>query len=97
MRDEDELRGRVKAVQAPPQPGQMGGVLDSLTLVLTSGGSTAVFCRSLFGWLGRLRDAKKVSLKVKRPDGQELELTCGSDGDAAKTLASLREFLEPGA
>jgi hypothetical protein len=49
LRDEDELRGRVKAVQAPLRPGQMGGVLDSLTLVLTSSLGLASWVILMFG------------------------------------------------
>ncbi|GAA1030196.1 MULTISPECIES: effector-associated constant component EACC1 [Amycolatopsis] len=92
FRDEDDLRGRVRAQDAPAGPGEMGGALDAITVIATSGTATA-FCRSLFDWLTRLRDARKVSLKLTR--GKEtLELECGSGDDSAQVLAAVRNFLE---
>ncbi|HEX4705791.1 MAG TPA: hypothetical protein VH352_26980 [Pseudonocardiaceae bacterium] len=37
LRDEDELRGRVRLVGPPIAPDQLGGVLDAVEVVLTSG------------------------------------------------------------
>jgi hypothetical protein len=75
----------------------MGAVLETVSVALTTGTVTA-FGKSLFGWLGRRRDAAKVTLKIKRSDGhEEIELTCGSDDDAASVLTALRGFLDQGA
>ncbi|MGH3771052.1 MAG: effector-associated constant component EACC1 [Pseudonocardiaceae bacterium] len=36
LRREDTLRGRVRSVQEPVRPGQMGGALDALVVALGS-------------------------------------------------------------
>jgi len=66
LRDEDELRGRVRIPSKPIQPGHMGGLVDVITVVLT-GGTAPVFCRSLFSWLSRRREVQKVSLSLDPP------------------------------
>lgn len=72
----------------------MGGVADSIMVVVTSG-SAATLCKSLFDWLGRRREVQKVSLKVKNEEsGTELKLDCGSATDAETVLKAVREFLD---
>ncbi|WP_370945889.1 hypothetical protein AB5J62_43485 [Amycolatopsis sp. cg5] len=94
LRDEDELRGRVKVTGPAIDVGQMGGVADSIVVVVTSG-SAATLCRSVFDWLARRREVQKVSLKVKNEEsGTELELDCGSATDAETVLQAVCEFLE---
>ncbi|MFJ9618820.1 effector-associated constant component EACC1 [Streptomyces noursei] len=39
LRHEDGLRGRVRACQSPPAPGEMGGALDALAVAVGSGWS----------------------------------------------------------
>lgn len=97
LRDEDELRGRVQLAEIPIQAGQMGGVVDSVVVAVTSGSATA-FCTSLFGWLGRRKETQRVSLKIKRSGAvEELELSCGSPTDTDDILGSMRQFLNDGA
>ncbi|OXM71305.1 effector-associated constant component EACC1 [Amycolatopsis vastitatis] len=91
--DEDELRGRVQLADAPIRSGQMGGVLEAVVVVVTSGTATAL-CNSLFGFLTRSREAKKVTLKVKNAAGAELELVCGTADDYREIAATLQQFLE---
>ncbi|MBN6035554.1 hypothetical protein JYK18_11685 [Amycolatopsis sp. 195334CR] len=96
FRDEDELRGRVDLVDAATRPGEMGGEIEALSVVLGSGVLTQLVT-SLFGWLEHRRGAQRVRLVVKRPDsGEELELECGSPDDAAEVLATAKKFLEDG-
>ncbi|UOZ09043.1 hypothetical protein [Amycolatopsis sp. WQ 127309] len=95
LRAEEGLRGRVQLSEAPPLPGQMGGTLESLVVVATSGTATA-FCNGLFSWLKHRRDASKVDLKVKSPKGEELVLSCGSADDADQILRALRNVLGEG-
>ncbi|WP_211260567.1 effector-associated constant component EACC1 [Amycolatopsis jejuensis] len=90
LRDEDELRGRVRAPDSPPRPGEMGGVLETIEVVVTSGAATTL-CRSLFDWLARRRDARKVSLKLVRGE-ETLELSCGSEDDATRVISAARDF-----
>jgi hypothetical protein len=92
LRDEDALRGRVSLAEHPVAPGQMGGVLDSVVLVLTSA-TAGKLVTSLFGWLGHRRDATAVVLKARNAHGAEIELNCGSATDATTVLAELRPFL----
>ena len=87
LRDEDELRGRVRLVERPIEPGHMGGVLDTVQIVATSGTATALVT-SLFGWLRHRRTAERVTLRVG-----ETELQCGSADDAARLLAQLQGLL----
>ncbi|MGV9297170.1 effector-associated constant component EACC1 [Amycolatopsis sp. NPDC003676] len=92
FRDEDDLRGRIRAQDAPARPGEMGGALEAITVIATSGTATAL-CRSLFDWLARRREARKVSLKLTMGE-DKLELECGSGDDSAEVLAALQKFLD---
>jgi hypothetical protein len=87
LRDEDDLRGRVRLVEGPVTPGQMGGVVDAVELIATSGTATALV-RSLFGWLRHCRTAKRVTVRFG-----DSELRCGSADDAALLLARLSELV----
>jgi hypothetical protein len=94
LRDEDALRGRVRLVEQPIAPGQMGGVLDAVEVVLTSG-TASTLVTSVFAWLGHRRAAGRVRLKV-HTDGRSVELTCGSADDAQTVIASLDKILNNG-
>jgi hypothetical protein len=95
LRDEDALRGRVSLADRPIAVGEMGGVLDAVVVVLTS--STAgQLVSSVFGWLGRRREAASVVLKARNARGAEIELKCGSAADAGTVIADLRSFLADG-
>jgi Effector Associated Constant Component 1 len=95
LRDEDALRGRVSLAERPVAAGQMGGVLDSVVVVLTSA-NAGLLVKSLFGWLGRRREAAGVALKVRNARGAEIELKCGSAADATAVIDDLRAFLVDG-
>jgi hypothetical protein len=96
LRGEDDLRGRVTVTEKPIGPGQMGGVLDAVVVVVTSG-TAASLCTSLFGWLGRRSEDSNVSLKIKNETtGQELSLDCGSATDVTEVLGAVQSFLDGG-
>ncbi|MGW4395478.1 effector-associated constant component EACC1 [Amycolatopsis nivea] len=81
---EDELAGRVRLA------GPGSGVV-----VMVSSRSAGTFCRSLFGWLHRQRDGRRVSLTVKRSGAvEELDVDCGGGHDVDEVLASVRSFLD---
>ncbi|SEF56362.1 hypothetical protein SAMN05444920_10179 [Nonomuraea solani] len=89
LSEEPELRGRVKIVEAPPEPGALGAAPDVLQLLLGAGGALATMATVLVAWLGTRRG--EVSIKISR--GQEessVELTAkgvkGLDAAAAKAL-----------
>jgi len=94
LRDEDDLRGRVSLVEQPIAPGQMGGVLDTVQVVLTSG-TAGTFVTSLFAWLGHRRVAGRVKLKLRDGD-RTAELTCGSADDANSLIEGISTFFADG-
>lgn len=95
LREEDALRGRVSLADRPIAAGQMGGLLDSVVVVLTSA-TAGQLIKSVFGWLGQRREAATVVLKARNAGGVEIELKCGSAIDAATVLGDLRSFLADG-
>ncbi|ONI70631.1 hypothetical protein ALI144C_49340 [Actinosynnema sp. ALI-1.44] len=92
LRDEDDLRGRVRLDSAPIEEGQMGAVLDAVVVVLTSA-TAGTLIRSVKDWLIATRNAKKVTLKLTSKDGGKLELSVGSAEDAEAALDAARKFL----
>ena len=95
LRDEDGLRGGVSLTDRPIAAGEMGGVLDTVGVVLGSA-NAGVLVRSLFGWLGRRRETTRVTLRARNARGAELELTCGSTTDASAVIGDLQAFLMDG-
>jgi hypothetical protein len=82
--DEPEFRGRVRMQEAPVQYGQMGGLVEALSVGLASGGALTVLARSVSVWLRERRS--KLSVKIVNPDGSSQEIT--ASGPAADTLAA---------
>ncbi|WP_328306732.1 hypothetical protein OG432_01075 [Streptomyces sp. NBC_00442] len=73
LRHEDELRGHLRLDRASrAAPGEMGGVLDVLSIALGSGGAGAVLARSLTTWLTHRHADVKVT--VTAPDGRSVEV-----------------------
>lgn len=70
---EAALRGRVRAVRAAPQPGEMGAGVELLTVALGSGGAGAVLVRSICTWLSQCRS--EVSVSLKDADGREFQFS----------------------
>lgn len=93
LRDEDEFRGRIRLEEKPVAPGEMGGALDAVVMVLTSGTASALVT-SIFAWLAQRREVSKVSLKVRNAAGEEVELSCGTADDAARLTGSIRALLD---
>lgn len=84
LSDEAEFRGRVRVEQAPLQAGQMGGVVEALTVALGSGGALAVLASSVTVWLQQRRS--ELTVKIVNSDGSSQEIT--ASGPAAETLAA---------
>ncbi|GGJ40264.1 effector-associated constant component EACC1 [Streptomyces brasiliensis] len=73
LRHEDELRGRLRLEPSGSGTGgEMGGLLDVLTIALSSGGAGAVLARSLSTWLTHRHADVKVT--VRGPDGRSVEV-----------------------
>lgn len=64
LNDEDELRGRVRRVDKPIGPTELGGVVDVLTVALGSGGAGAVLGQSLITWLRTRRAHVTLTISV---------------------------------
>jgi membrane-associated two-gene conflict system component 1 (EACC1) len=59
---EDELRGRVTSHTATPRPGEMGTVLDLLTVAVGSGGAATVLAGAITTWLRTRRSDVTVEI-----------------------------------
>jgi hypothetical protein len=92
---EDDLRGHLRPVQRPPEPGTLGSVLQ--TLIVTLGpGSAAATASAIVTWL-RYR-TNDIVVRIAREDGTSIELAAkrvrGSDPAAtAEVVASLSRTL----
>jgi hypothetical protein len=84
LTDEPDFRGRVRAEQAPPRPGEMGGVVEALTVALGSGGALAILANSVSVWLRQRRSTLTVT--IVNPDGSSQKIT--ATGPAADTIAA---------
>ncbi|MEV0188039.1 hypothetical protein AB0I39_05825 [Kitasatospora purpeofusca] len=74
----DWLRGepgltRVTLTGRAPAPGEMGSVLDAVTVAIGAGGALSVLASSLRVWFAQPRRSD-VRLKIRRADGGTLEL-----------------------
>lgn len=89
LADDDGLRGRVRLVDGPPEPGTMGSVPELIEVVLTQGGIGAAVAGTVVAWL-RHR-TKDVVCKVKTADGGSVELSAKRVRTA--DLAALQELV----
>ena len=64
LRDEGELRGRVRAVHGPIGETELGSAVDLLTAVLGAGGAGSVLASSLKTWLLTRRTTAKIIVKA---------------------------------
>ncbi|MET8700861.1 hypothetical protein ACFVUH_02650 [Kitasatospora sp. NPDC058032] len=72
LRGEPELRG-VTLTGRPPGPGEMGSVLDTVSVALGTGGGLSVLASSLRAWFAQPRRSD-VRLKIRRQDGTVVEI-----------------------
>ncbi|MEV6360485.1 effector-associated constant component EACC1 [Nocardia asteroides] len=90
--DTDELRGRVRQLQRPPGPEDMGPVLDALEILVSPGGVTAATATMVIAWLRSRRGT--VRLKVRGDSGRIVELDArGATGLDAEGLQQLTTSL----
>lgn len=89
LADDDGLRGRVRLVDGPPEPGTMGSVPELIAVVLTQSGIAAAVAGTVVAWL-RHR-TKDVVCKVKKADGSLVELSAKRVRTA--DLAALQELV----
>jgi membrane-associated two-gene conflict system component 1 (EACC1) len=70
--DEHELRGHIRLMEGPPEPGQLGSWPETLAVVLAPGGAAAVLAGALVSWVRWHRSDLRVALR--RRDGQRAEV-----------------------
>jgi Effector Associated Constant Component 1 len=90
LRGERGLAGAVREVRVPPGPGELGGAVEVLAVVLGTGGAAGTLVTSLFGWLRARRPNLKVTV-TKGKNSVTIEASQVRDGDV---LPLLREVLE---
>jgi hypothetical protein len=93
LASEDELRGRVRVHRRPPNPGEMGAVLDVLAVAVGSGGAVGVLIRSLLSWLGGRR--ADVIVTVSAPDGRQITVEVRRTSDPQAVLREVAILLDP--
>jgi hypothetical protein len=64
LRQEDDFRGRVRLSPVAPKPGHMGGISDTLTVALGSGGAVTVLAMSISVWLKHRRSDLTVEVSI---------------------------------
>ncbi|MGH3831647.1 MAG: effector-associated constant component EACC1 [Pseudonocardiaceae bacterium] len=98
LNSEEELRGRVRLLEAASAPGTLGGLPHAVTVALSHGGEVTILASAVISWI-RHRTSE-VTCTITRPDGTSAELTArrvrGADltevGELVeRTVASLGE------
>jgi hypothetical protein len=88
LRDEFELRGRVRMVSRPPEPGRMGAVADTLSVALAGGGAISVLAASLRVWFAQpKRSDIRVTIRTARGDVVEIDAKRVVDAEAILSSA----------
>lgn len=87
---EAEFRGRVRLVEAAPEPGTLGGWPQAVVVALGQGGAVTVLASAVIAWI-RHRTSD-VTCTVTRPDGTSVELTATRVRSA--DLAGVGELVE---
>ncbi|MCG7527179.1 hypothetical protein MHW47_22370 [Streptomyces sp. OfavH-34-F] len=73
LRGESELVGRVRRTGPSPRPGELGAVLDTVTVALSTGGTVTALIACLRTWLAHPRRSD-IRLKVRREGGPAVEI-----------------------
>ncbi|GGO68851.1 effector-associated constant component EACC1 [Nonomuraea cavernae] len=73
LQAEKELRGRVSWKEAPPKPGEMGGMAEFILVAAGSGGFLSVLATSVQTWLAQPRRSN-IKIRARRDDGVEIEV-----------------------
>ncbi|MER7724693.1 hypothetical protein [Streptomyces sp. NPDC096323] len=84
LRGERRLQGRVQQVRSNPEPGQLGGAFEVLSVTLGSGGIATVLAGTVATWLQSRRSDPKLRITITRAD-RTLEIEA-SNADEAEEL-----------
>jgi outer membrane lipoprotein SlyB len=94
LRQDDEVRGRLSfAPRCTPSGGQMGGVVDVLTVALGSGGAGAALAGALSTWLASRK--VEIELTLTGPGGNRLVLKARHGRDVAEVVRELERLVNP--
>ncbi|MFE4552445.1 hypothetical protein [Streptomyces sp. NPDC056785] len=94
LRLEDELRGRLRLTSSSAGTGgEMGGLLDVITIAMGSGGAGAVLSGSLSTWLANRHS--DVKLTVKGADDRTVEVEARlRQKDVPRLIREIRELVD---
>ncbi|MER7844005.1 hypothetical protein ABTZ03_08645 [Kitasatospora sp. NPDC096077] len=92
LREEDEFRGRVRAVTRPPGAGELGGAVEVLQVALGTTGAAGVLARSLTVWMRTRRSDVKIT--VSRSPGGDTTTVEVTHLDPGKVEEVLRAALD---
>ncbi|MFE3230094.1 hypothetical protein [Nocardia sp. NPDC059228] len=88
LRQEPELRGRIHIAPRVPDAGEMGSVVDAITVAVGGGGSVSVLAMSLRTWLAQPRRSD-VSIRIRHSDGRSVTVDAKRVGDVEALLRSI--------
>lgn len=86
LRQEPALRGKVKAVDGVPKPGELGIVTDLLSVALGSGGAITVLAASLKAFFAQPRRSD-LKVTIRTADGGTVEIDAKRVADVESLLA----------
>ncbi|MDH6113394.1 hypothetical protein P3T36_001727 [Kitasatospora sp. MAP12-15] len=92
LNQDADLRGRVANRTVAPGPGEQGAVADAVHCAADLG---ALVTGPLGIWLTARLHRGKVSFRVRRADGSEIELSAEGTRDSAVLIGQLERFLDP--
>ncbi|WP_143169103.1 effector-associated constant component EACC1 [Streptomyces sp. NBRC 110465] len=90
LRDERRLQGRVRQVRSSPEPGQLGGAFEVVSVALGSGGIATVLASTVATWLQSRRSDPKLRITITRAE-RTLEIEASS-ADEAEDL--IKRFMD---
>jgi hypothetical protein len=83
LRAERDLAGQVSQVPGPVGPSDLGGVLDTLSVALGSGGIGVALAQSLSAWLRTRRSDVKLTITV---EGKTVEIDARQIADPTELI-----------
>lgn len=83
LRDERDLAGQIRQVPGPTGPTDLGGVLDTLSVALGSGGVGVALAQSLSAWLRTRRSDVKLTITV---EGKTIEIDAHQVADPTELI-----------
>ncbi|AVT29392.1 hypothetical protein C6361_07690 [Plantactinospora sp. BC1] len=86
--EQDDFAGRTRLLRPDPGPGQMGAVLDTITIAAGGGGAVTALLGTMSVWM-RHRGAK-ITATVKKGNRS---VTINADRVRAADIAQLREMV----